>query len=268
MTIKATDCMADARDKSDLCAIVRLREQLFGISTDFISEIFAMESTPAATPGAPSFVRGVVVHRGRVLTVVDMRKRLDMGSSQNDVQEFCDLMSAREQDHLRWLTELQSSVRERRPFTLALDPHLCAFGKWFDQFHTDDLDRRSALRQLRGPHVEIHGIGAKVEALKQADRYDEIDALLGQSQQILTRLRESFSDLRGVLRTTTRETAMRFRTPRREFVAVVDSVVSVEKVSSNRAKSNGSGEILPTRFGQIAEGRLVQFLEVGNIFSE
>lgn len=35
-------------------------------------------------------------------------------------------MRQREQDHLRWVNELRTSIQERRPFTLTTDPHACA----------------------------------------------------------------------------------------------------------------------------------------------
>lgn len=54
----------------------RIGSELFGVSIDTVQEIVRV---PAITkiPQSPEFVEGVINLRGRVITVVDMRKRLN-----------------------------------------------------------------------------------------------------------------------------------------------------------------------------------------------
>lgn len=54
----------------------RIGTELFGVSIDTVQEIVRV---PAITkiPQAPDYVEGVINLRGRVITVVDMRKRLN-----------------------------------------------------------------------------------------------------------------------------------------------------------------------------------------------
>jgi chemotaxis signal transduction protein len=82
-----------------------------------------MVSEVASIPNMPDFVRGAINLRGRVMPLVDLRKRLGMVSASEETSEFIRLMMQREQDHKNWLAELEASVRERREFKLTTDPH-------------------------------------------------------------------------------------------------------------------------------------------------
>jgi hypothetical protein len=91
-----------------------------------------MVSEVASIPNMPDFVRGAINLRGRVMPLVDLRKRLGMVSATEETSELIRLMMQREQDHKNWLAELEACVRESREFKLTTDPHTCAFGKWYD----------------------------------------------------------------------------------------------------------------------------------------
>jgi hypothetical protein len=72
------------------------------------------------------------------------------------VEAFCVVLGQRQQDHMKWLTESEASVAENRPFALTTDPHACAFGRWYDNFHTDDPWLAAAVRKLDAPRRRIH----------------------------------------------------------------------------------------------------------------
>ena len=83
---------------------------------------------------------------------MDLRVRLGMIPLKKEIDDLVDLMKQREQDHRKWLEELESSVRQQREFKLATDPHKCAFGKWYDTFTTDNLTLGHALKKFDQPH--------------------------------------------------------------------------------------------------------------------
>jgi chemotaxis signal transduction protein len=118
--------------------IVELKHQPFALPAQALREIVPMPGV-AAIPRLPPCVRGVVSLRGEVLTLLDLRMRLGMSSRLRETADFCDLVQRREDDHRRWLAELSASVLERRPFLLTLDPHQCAFGRWYDAYRSDDV---------------------------------------------------------------------------------------------------------------------------------
>lgn len=113
-------------------------------------------------PNTPNHLRGVINLRGTIVPLIDLRLLLGMPSFPTEVEEFCALMDQREADHRRWLQELEDSVRENRAFTLATDPHKCAFGKWYDGYKPDSSALAYLLKRFDAPHKQIHGLAEKV----------------------------------------------------------------------------------------------------------
>lgn len=74
----------------------------------------------------PGFMRGGGINlRGKVLPVIDLRLRMGKNSLAEESEELVNLLELREQDHTNWLIELEASVKEKRAFKLATNPHQC-----------------------------------------------------------------------------------------------------------------------------------------------
>jgi purine-binding chemotaxis protein CheW len=84
---------------------------------------------------------------------------MGLTSAVEETESFCALMQQREQDHRNWLNELEASSR---PFTLATDPHQCAFGKWYDKFKAENAWVAALLKKFDVPHRQIHGMAIRV----------------------------------------------------------------------------------------------------------
>jgi purine-binding chemotaxis protein CheW len=107
-----------------------------GIASEDMREMLKMPEV-SEVPGAHS-IRGGINLRGR----------------------FCAMMQLREQDHRKWLLELEASVQEHRSFLMTTDPHKCAFGKWYDNYHADNAWLAALLKKVDGPHRQIHAVAA------------------------------------------------------------------------------------------------------------
>ncbi len=212
-------------------AIVELKDQRFAIATQDMREMVIMPEA-ARVPDAPAYVRGVINLRGRVLPVVDLRKRMGFASALEETENFCTLMQQREQDHRNWLNELELSVRQRRPFTLATDPHQCKFGQWYDAYHAENPWVAALLKKFDAPHQQIHGFARMVEELKAKHEHDQADHLISQARSgVLSKLIRLFTELRDLVRQTERETAVVLSGQGRMFAISVDLALSVEKFS-------------------------------------
>ena len=94
-------------------------------------------------------------------------------------------LAGAEEDHCRWLQELEACVEERREFRLATDPHKCKFGQWYDkllgnppglaQLTNSDLNLTSLFEQLDQPHKLIHAVAQRVLGQAQADKWPRPD---------------------------------------------------------------------------------------------
>lgn len=120
-----------------------------------------MLSTPEvrSVPQAAAAVRGLILLRNTTLPLVDLRTLFGLPTMASEAQAFVSMFEQREEDHRRWLNELESSVRENRPFTLTTDPYACAFGRWYDTFKTSNLLLEAVLNRFDGPHKRIHALG-------------------------------------------------------------------------------------------------------------
>jgi purine-binding chemotaxis protein CheW len=141
-------------------------------------------------------------------------------------------MTDREQDHLRWLAELEASVRGARPFVLATDPHACAFGRWYDAFRTDDAVLRGALQAFEAPHAAVHALAAEVDGLVRACGVDRALARVEEARStVLAEMVQLFQRTRAVLREQHREVGVSVELSGRPAALVVDRAEAVAEIT-------------------------------------
>lgn len=74
---------ADTKSKETQVVIFSLAKELFGVRTNQVREISKMIEI-TNMPKAPSFIKGVINLRGKVIAVIDLAKQLDLPSSPQD----------------------------------------------------------------------------------------------------------------------------------------------------------------------------------------
>jgi len=211
--------------------VFSLRRTLCAVAARDVLSMVTMPSV-SRVPHVPDFVRGVVNFRGKVMPVVDLRARLGMKSFLTDVEEFCAMMDQREQDHKNWLRELEASVRERREFTLAVDPHQCAFGKWYDSYTPESHLLEMLLKKFAVPHARIHGIAAKIKEMEAQGRIDDAFAMIEQCRDNeLAEMIRLFAEVRKAYMEHSREICMVLTIDGGRSMAVaVDTIEAVERI--------------------------------------
>jgi chemotaxis signal transduction protein len=210
--------------------VVRLQKQLFAVPSAAVMEMLAMPEM-RSVPHVPSHIRGVMNLRGRVMPVVDLRLRLNIESSATESKRLIELMHAREEDHRKWVAELEATVAERREFKLTTDPHKCAFGRWYDTYQTSNVVLAAVLKKFDTPHRRIHAIGAEVmhdaathqwdEAVRRVERVRDVD---------FPYMMKLFGDLRTAIHESHRETAVVLEGDGTVYAVSVDAVESVEQL--------------------------------------
>jgi chemotaxis signal transduction protein len=211
--------------------ITKLGSTLFGLNCSAVREMVMMPEV-CAVPGVPDYLAGVINLRGRVTPLVDLRKRLGMRSTGEEIEDLCKLLEQRAQDHQRWLNELEASVNERRAFTLARDPHKCAFGKWYDTYTTDNLLVAGFLKKFDAPHKRIHAMADEVDELIKSGRSEEAAELIEKGKNgNLAVIVKLFSELQQTIRDNRRDIAVVLNGTAGAFALMVDSVASVERLA-------------------------------------
>ena len=196
--------------------------QTFAISADCVREMVRLDGVHR-TPMAPPYVRGMMLLRGQTVNLVDLRLLLGMRSHQDVHHESLEEFKKRKQDHINWLMELETSVRENRSFGLTLDPHKCAFGRWYDQFRTDDAVLSFKLLQFDQPHQRVHALGGQIRTLVEHEqRTDAISLIESARKNELSLLVRLFDETIPVLAAAEREIVILVSDGARRMGLIVD----------------------------------------------
>ena len=182
-------------------------------------------------PGLPPEIRGVINLRGKVMPLIDLRVKLGLPSAKTELDELIQLLHDREKDHHNWLKELESCVRERRPFKMARNPHACKFGLWYDKFQTDNNLLKMALKKMDEPHKIIHASADGILQMVEQGDMDGAEKLLAARRNgELAELSKLFEEARRILREHQRELAVVLNRGDKRFAISIDMVEAVERI--------------------------------------
>ncbi len=257
-----------------LWVIFVLLDEHFAVSASHVREMVAMPKV-VTLPRTPDYIRGVINLRGKVIPVMDLRLRMGKISLADEVKDLIQLLDQREQDHKNWIVELESSVRERREFKLATDPHKCAFGKWYDNFNTDNRLLANCLTKFDAPHQKIHSIAVKVKGMAEKENFDSAYEIINRTKEgELSEMIKLFSEARSLLKESNREIALVLEWKERVMTFGVDSVTTVEKLSESNIEnlpgitSSSDNESIAGIGKRGKDNELVKILDVGKLIDE
>ncbi|MGE0385544.1 MAG: CZB domain-containing protein [Gammaproteobacteria bacterium] len=204
------------------------------------------------TPIRDTGLLGMVSNAGAYVPAYDLAALLGLKSAQISARELIDSLAQRETEHVDWIAALKHSIVTGEAFGKATDPHLCAFGRWYDSFTTNDEELREILAQFDEPHRRIHGLAGSllekrdrqgVDAAVEDLRIEEITTLTG-----LRKLFEMARDhLQGVLRPVNMLVAGDDGRPC--MALVVDALETVEEFAPSVLKT---GEAIGMQWPQVA----------------
>jgi len=210
--------------------IFALDESKFAVASTCV-ESMLMTPPHVEVPNVDSTIRGVIQFRNHATPLIDLRARLGMKSRSVEVREFSEMLAAREQDHRNWLTELDASATEGRDFTLATDPHKCAFGKWYDTYEPETYVMKSLLARFDRPHKNIHAIAAKVRNAQQQGDLSEAHRIVHECEDHeFNEMINIFAAVKEQFEREHRETTIVFANNGKFCSIAVDSILTVETI--------------------------------------
>lgn len=247
--------------------IFSLEKSVFAIQAHYVLEMFPLDNVQEV-PQKPVYYRGVKNVRGDIIPVIDLRAIFNMPSLAVENRELINTLKAREEDHIRWLNELEQSVKEERDFKLTLDPHKCAFGKWYDSFKSDNYRVARLLERFDVPHKKIHELGHIVMQMASEGKKAEALSRIDESRKmILDRLIDLFHELYLLIENKSVEMGMVLQVDDKKVILAINEIVSVERVADDmiseiEPKSNS----LVTKVCKRKSGDMVLILEQDKIF--
>lgn len=144
--------------------LFKVHENTYTINSSAVNGIMKIPDTITAIPEAPEMFKGIVNVRGDVYPVLDLRILFKIKSLEKEHEEFKEMLERRKEDHKRWISELNRCIETGEKFTLAKDPHDCAFGKWFYSFETSSSVLNFHMKKIEEPHRLLHETAEKALA--------------------------------------------------------------------------------------------------------
>jgi chemotaxis signal transduction protein len=236
--------------------------EMFGFEIEYVKEMLRMPDVHAV-PRAGADNLGVILLRDRTIPVFDLRRKFGMESRQARAVELVELLQARQQDHENWLKELEASVRERREFTLTTDPHACKFGRWYDQFTTDDSTLERITKRFDQPHRSIHALADRASAEIATGQHETALQLIDDTRQtILNQLIVAFGDAIAHVTTAARPTLVIVGTSACTLGVAVDEISAVIRCADEEIQAPDAMpgiEQFPGLIGLVAEKSRTKF---------
>lgn len=216
--------------------IFKLKHSLYCVDSRYIQTITDL---PAYTtiPDASPNIQGVFTYREQPIQLLNLRHLLRMPSREEEFAAFSAMLDQRKQDHIKWVQELKRTVLEHERFTLAVDPHKCAFGKWYDHFQSDNSALSHHMSKIKKPHEKLHNSAHKLLKLFETGYNEETEAA---AQEILQRAENEYmvevlsllEDSKEIFRSTVYREMVLVLNNEFKLGMAVDEVLAVEELES------------------------------------
>lgn len=266
-----------AHNETRAWLVFHVDSQRYAIPVACIEEIIRENSIQVVQlPGMNQGMTGLARWREQIVPRLDLRTVLGLPPMADKTAELIQTLRQREADHVNWLKELEASVWEDRPFTLATDPHKCAFGKWYDRIRSDERSREAftnrnmgLLRVLQAfdqPHTNIHAVAHQIESLKKQQQRDQAQNLINKTRDtVLAAMVRLFHEAGEYIHRFHQSTLLILHHADTHLCLVIDSIdliVQVDNVSLQAIDHPSGVSRLPVRVsqGEKAEG-LVMHIE-------
>jgi chemotaxis signal transduction protein len=116
---------------------------------------------PVNSTDRPGFI-GYLDYRDTLVNVYDSATVLKRKRNRDEQNKLINDIEQYKQAHIDWVATLENSITSGQAFTLARDPKMCAFGKWYYSFSTSDEDLMVLMKRLEEPHILIHNMADKL----------------------------------------------------------------------------------------------------------
>lgn len=185
-------------------------------------------------PKAPKEVRGMIDFRGSIIQLLDIKKILNLKSTEEEINDFDALMDARLNDHVNWVKALEDSVINNTEFTLATDPHKCAFGKWYDSYNLKSTNIMfiSTFSKFDKPHKAIHEIAGKAKKFVDNNNISSALSLIESTKDNeLKQMIHLFEDLKMAYKDSKKEIVVVIGDEKNNISIAVDEIAAIEHIS-------------------------------------
>ncbi len=240
---------ATAEEAVDLpWLIFTLDGNAYAVNSKYVSGIEMRPGDVTPLPDAPDIYCGLVERRGEVYPLLDMRKTFHFLSIDEEIEKFKKMMEQRKQDHINWVDALERCVSSGEKFTLATDPHKCAFGIWYDKFTKENHSASFHIKKIEEPHRLLHeSASAVIRAVENGDKETAARLLKKDREDYVPKIISILDEAENAYRNTFRETVVVLSDGTQMLGLLVDEVLAVDKIEPVTG-SNNMNLLLQSKF--------------------
>lgn len=226
--------MIESSSNASSHVILRIKSQAWAIPAIDVREMVSMPFV-MELPETPEFVRGIIFLRGDSIPLIDLRRLIGLESHQNETEKIIELLNQSRKEHIQWLVELESSIRENRSFTLERNPARCPFAKWHEGYNSNDLIVASLVRKFELPHSRLHlSADTALTLFKSGNLHAALDVVDNTRKNDLNFLNFLFDEFIHFIVEAHNEIALVIQRNGTLFAISADSVDSVENLDIDR----------------------------------
>lgn len=223
--------------------IFKLSEEYYSVNCNYITGILNYPDNVFEIPYSLECIRGYFEFRNSVIPILEARRIVGKRSVRREYDDFVNMLEQRKQDHLNWVQELKMSVEQHTKFTLATDPHQCAFGKWYDQYHAKEQSVSYLLQRIEGPHAKLHKAALEVQECEKSYTgqvlQENLDHIFDQlNHHYVPEIVSLLDQAKTAFQSNFREMVIVLSFKGNLFGVIADEIISVDKLTD--LPGNGS----------------------------
>lgn len=212
-------------EKDDLWVIFKLAGSMYAINSCCIDGIAREPEQITTVPDTEGYVRGIVKHRGKITTLIDLRQVFELKTTAQEYEEFASVIEKAKTAHKSWVDEFLRCASENCPFHKEKDPHKCEFGVWFDKYEPGVSSVKMRMEKIREPHYKLHKLAYRLE---QAAEPSELSS---QAKQIETEILKYMDESKEHFKENNRTMMITIRLQNDQSLAlIVDEIAGVEQI--------------------------------------
>jgi len=217
--------------ENNICldVVVKICGQMYAVNSRYIISIMNMQKYNPV-PGVPKEILGIMNFRSKAVPLLDMRLLFGLPTIKQEFEKFQSMIDDRKADHVRWVEKFAESVNTGEKFTLATDPHLCAFGKWYYHFHSDNASVNHHLRKIEEPHRKLHELALELENKGQEICDANHNLIELAKDKYMVQILGLLDETKLVFQSLYKEMLIVLDIRGQQIAIVVDEVISVEEL--------------------------------------
>lgn len=115
------------------------------------------------------FNHEVITFQNDTVQLYDFNRLVGSSNHQEIMEDLINKLNEMENQHVEWLNALEESLIKNVPFTKQIDPNQCDFGRWYNNFETDNEELKEVFLKFDEPHKKLHGLAKELLVMRETD---------------------------------------------------------------------------------------------------